>query len=369
MNRLTPRAARPFTPITQVGPTTPAAPDDADRRTDALNRLGLRKDLGNQALAHAAHAFMAHAALDRETRCLLSEHGGDDIAALALLQGVRPDFVPVLRLMAPEHAPFDERVQRSVRCLRGAVEHGLAVEIQIDGADFCGAVMDALEDALEGSLEGNPEGARCAPGARITAFHFEQEWAEHASGRFVNRMLLERLREGLRRCPALQSVSGSAGVLWLLDRPVPVLALAFRQPPDEETVDQLERVLANGVGRLACAADHADVFAPVARRIQVSNRHADPSTALRSVTVVYPHGDLPAEPGMDLADRLLRTPHLRQIDLPVSAVPPMSDDALIGLIRRQGLQSLRFGGASFTLSPAVQAALAHNRSLAQQPPH
>jgi hypothetical protein len=267
------------------------------------------------------------------------------------MQDLRPDFVPVLSVMPPDDTPFDERAQRTIESLKAAVELELRFEIHLGDVPVTGAVMDALENAMT------------APGARITAFHFEQRWAESPDGRFVNRRLLERLRDSLQGCKSLQVVSGGAGVLWLLDRPVEQLAVTFERQLCEDELGQLQRVLVNGVAQLSCAAEAATVFPSVAQVVQRVNEHATAETAVRSVALVYPYRPPRNDTsGVDAARLLLTTTHLKRLTLPGTEWLNLVDDnQLIACIRRFGLQDLDFGSVN-TLSPEARQALAANRN-------
>ncbi|MGC4395484.1 hypothetical protein [Hydrogenophaga sp. T2] len=360
MNRLTTGRA-PATPNplpARAAAPDPSTPTPAEERAGVLSPIGLSKCHDDHALAMAAHRFIEGRPLDHRDRDLLSAHCGDRVEVLAAMQRLRPDFTPVMTPMKPDGAAFDARVQSTLHRLQAALDHGLAFEILIDDTPLPDEVMEALARTL------------AAPNARLTAFHFHAPWADSAHDRDANAARLHGLCAGLDAYASLQAVSGGPGVLWLLNRPVGHLSLAFERAPDGDTLERLERVLVNGVAALTCTADEAAAFPEVARVVQTANRHASPESAVRSVRLVYPfRAPRNDASGVDAADRLLNTPHLQRLTLPGTEwLNLVSDDQLVACIRRFGLQALNFDSV-FTLSPEVQQALAANSSTAATTVH
>lgn len=352
MNRLTPgqAASRPTLPPARPDGPDPSAPTAVEARAGVLLQVGLSPCHGDRALALAVHQFIEGRPLDLRACARLADGCGERVDVLVAMQGLRPDFTPVMTPMKPDAAPFDARAQSTVQRLQAAVDQGLAFEILIDALPLPDEVMDAVARTL------------AAPNARVTGFHFHAPWADTAPDREANAAPLQALRTGLDACAALLAVSGGPGVLWLLNRPVQALSIAFDQAPVTDELARLEQVLVNGVTAFTCTAQEAGTFPGVAEVIQTVNRHAPPASAVRAVRLVYPfrpprHG----ASGVDAADRLLNTPHLQRLTLPGTEwLNLMSDDQLVACIRRFGLQWLSFDSV-YTLSLAVQAALAHQR--------
>lgn len=358
MNRLTPgqAASRPTPPPAR--PARPAGPDPSaltavEARAGVLLQVGLSPCHGDHALALAAHQFVEGRPLDPRACALLADGCGERVDVLVAMQGLRPDFTPVLTPLKPDTAPVDARVRSTVQRLQAAVDQGLAFEILIDPPPLPDEVMDAITRTL------------IAPNARITGFHFHAPWADTEPDREANAAPLQALRTGLDACAALVAVSGGPGVLWLLNRPVQALSIAFNQAPGTDELARLEQVLVNGVTAFTCTAHEAGTFPGVAEVVQTVNRHASPDTAVRAVRLVYPYRPPRHDAsGVDAADRLLNTPRLQRLTLPGTEwLNLMSDDQLVACIRRFGLQWLSFDSV-YTLSPAVQAALAHQRQPA-----
>jgi len=357
MNRLTRSFHRP-TPAT--APTTRPMPTQSawEGRTALLASVGLSKRDHNAVLGGAAHKFIEGMALDLQERRLLSDHCcKKNTAVLALMQDLRPDFVPVLSLMPPDDTSFDERAQRTIESLKAAVELELAFEVHLGDVPVTGAVMDALENAMT------------APGARITAFHFESPWAEDQDGRFVHQALLQRLSDSLKGCASLQEVRGGMGVLWLLDRPVEHLSIVSAQPPRPADMAQLKRVLGHGVGRFTCASDDVRVFPAVTGVVRAANTQASAATAVQAVTLHHPYRAPRGPEGAKAVDDLLHTPHLKRLMLPASEwLNALGDHTLTERIGDTGLQALDFGDGLGGLSLPVMNALAANAATPANPP-